>query len=105
MINSSSRFKPGDLVWVVSLFGRNLTWGVSCGLVITPGDLTCLGEILINGVPKTWGAYWYETEEEARVGLEEKLASFIPLTEILNAQQVTQKSDICLEITYKDKDE
>jgi len=105
MINSSSRFKPGDLVWVVSLFGRNLTWGVSCGLVITPGDLTCLGEILINGVPKTWGAYWYETEEEARVGLEEKLASFVPLTEILNAQQVTQKSDICLEITYKDKDE
>lgn len=105
MINSSSRFKPGDLVWVVSLFGRNLTWGVSCGLVITPGDLTCLGEILINGVPKTWGAYWYETEEEARVGLEEKLASFIPLTEILNAQQMTQKSDICLEITYKDKDE
>lgn len=105
MINSSSRFKPGDLVWVVSLFGRNLTWGVSCGLVITPGDLTCLGKILINGVPKTWGAYWYETEEEARVGLEEKLASFIPLTEILNAQQVTQKSDICLEITYKDKDE
>jgi len=105
MINSSSRFKPDDLVWVVSLFGRNLTWGVSCGLVITPGDLTCLGEILINGVPKTWGAYWYETEEEARVGLEEKLASFVPLTEILNAQQVTQKSDICLEITYKDKDE
>ena len=73
--------------------------------MITPGDLTCLGEILINGVPKTWGAYWYETEEEARVGLEEKLASFVPLTEILNAQQVTQKSDICLEITYKDKDE
>jgi|TARA_R100000501_G_C2508304_1_gene41077 hypothetical protein len=108
MSETHEKFKPGDLVWVVGLSGSSLSWGVSCGLVLKPENKGSIRSILLDGVPLTWSSPWYKTEGKAQVALEEKLASYVSIKDVLTSQSMTKASDFCLKFEYKygsDEDE
>ena len=98
MNQPASRFKNGDLVWVLVLSVSNLGWSIQPALVCD----VITREILINGTPQPWDALWYKTEEEAEAALTEKLDSMKGLfNDLSSVQPMSLPAGLIFYMDYK----